>query len=309
MSVTPSPPGPFDRPAVRHRRTRAAGTLAEADFLLAHVRASVEERLEDVNRRFSRIAVVGAGDGSVARMLRDRYAPDVLVQVDGSSAMARSAKAAVPEALTITGDEEALPLAEEAFDLIVAPLTLHAVNDLPGALIQMRRALAPDGLLIAAMLAGDTLAPLRDALARAEIETVDGVSPRVSPMADLRDLGGLLQRAGFALPVADKETVTVRYASPLRLLHDLRAMGESNALAERRRVFLRRDTLGRAMEILAQDHADDEGKVPIRFDIAFLHGWAPSPEQQQPLRPGSAMMRLADALKTTERPLRDDAGH
>lgn len=309
MTDAPSSPGPFDRRTLRRRRDRAAATFGDADFLLAHVRASVAERLEDVNRRFARIAVVGAADGSVALMLAARYAPERLVQVDGSEAMARRARAACPAALTVTGDEERLPLAEDAFDLIVAPLTLHAVNDLPGALIQMRRALAPDGLLIAALLAGDTLAPLRDALARAEIETVDGVSPRVSPMADLRDLGGLLQRAGLALPVADRETVTVRYAAPLRLLHDLRAMGESNALAGRRRVFLRRDTLMRALEILGEGHADADGKVPIRFDIAFLHGWAPSPGQQQPLRPGSAKMRLADALKTTERPLRDDAGH
>jgi len=309
MTVAPSSTGPFDRPTVRHRRDRAATTLADADFLIAHVCGSVAERLEDVNRRFARIAVVGAGDGSVARMLHERYAPERLVQVDGSATMARMARAGCPAALTLVGDEETLPLAEEAFDLIVAPLTLHAVNDLPGALIQMRRALAPDGLLIAAMLAGDTLAPLRDAFARAEMETVDGVSPRVSPMADLRDLGGLLQRAGLALPVADRETVTVRYGSPLRLLHDLRAMGESNALAERRRVFLRRDTLMLALAMLREEHEDDDGKVPLRFDIAFLHGWAPSPEQQQPLRPGSAKMRLADALDTTERPLRDDAGH
>jgi len=298
---------PFDRATIRHRRDRAAATIAEADFLLAHVREALEDRLADVNRRFARIAVIGAGDGSIARMLTARYDPDCLVQVDLSDTMARIA--GHPGALTIVGDEEALPLAEASFDLIVAPLTLHAVNDLPGALIQMRRALVPDGLLVAAMLAGDTLAPLRDAMARAEIDTVGGISPRISPMADLRDLGGLLQRAGLALPVADKDTLTVRYASPLRLLHDLRAMGESNALTERRRVFLRRDTLMRAMEILAQDHADEGGKVPIPFDIAFLHGWAPSPEQQQPLRPGSAKMRLADALRTAEHPLRDDENH
>ena len=305
MSDTQPPVGPFDRTTVRRRRNRAAATLADADFLLAPVRASLEERLEDVNRRFARIAVIGAGDGSVARMLQARYAPDLLVQIDSAEAMARRARAACPGAVTLVGDEEFLPLAEEAFDLIVAPLTLHAVNDLPGTLIQMRRALRPDGLLIAAMLAGDTLAPLRDAFARAEIETVDGVSPRVSPMADLRDLGGLLQRAGLALPVADKETLTVRYAVPLRLLHDLRAMGESNALAERRRVLLRRDTMLRAMEILGDDHADADGKTPIRFDIAYLHGWAPAPTQPQPLRPGSARMRLADALGTTEHAVDD----
>lgn len=306
----PSPsPGPFDREAVRRHRHRAAATLAEADFLLAHVRGAIAERLEDVNRQFSRIAVVGAGDGSVARMLHGRYGPERLVQTDFAERMARHAQAGCPEALTLVANEETLPLAENSYDLIVAPLTLHAVNDLPGALIQMRRALAPDGLLIAAMLAGETLAGLRDAFGRAEIETVDGISPRIAPMADLRDLGGLLQRAGLALPVADKETLTVRYGSPLRLLHDLRAMGEANALVERRRVFLRRDTLMRAMDILASEHSDEDGKTPIRFDIAFLHGWAPAPEQQKPLRPGSAKMRLADALGTTETPLRDNTEH
>ena len=301
--------GPFDREAVRRRRDRAARTLAQADFLLAHVRGAVMDRLEDVNRRFARIAVIGAGDGSVARMLEQRYAPELLLQVESSAAMMPVARRECPGALPVIGDEETLPLAEEAFDLIVAPLTLHSVNDLPGALIQMRRALRPDGLLVAAMLAGETLAPLRDAFGRAEIETVGGISPRVSPMADLRDLGGLLQRAGFALPVADKDVVTVRYASALTLLHDLRAMGETNALAERRRVFLRRDTLMRMLEILSHDHADADGKVPIRFEIAFLHGWAPAPQQQQPLRPGSAKMRLADALGTTEHPLDKDAQH
>jgi SAM-dependent methyltransferase len=309
MTTELTSPGPFDRAAVRQRRTRAAATLAEADFLLARVCDDIAERLDEVNRRFARIAVIGAGDGSIAQMLTARYGPDLLVQVDTSAAMARHAARACPPALTLVADEELLPLAAESFDLIVAPLTLHAVNDLPGALIQMRRALRPDGLLIAAMLAGETLAPLRDAFARAEIETVDGLSPRVAPMADLRDLGGLLQRAGLALPVADRDRLTVRYGNPLRLLHDLRAMGEANPLAERRRIFLRRETLLRALAILTEDHADADGKVPIHFDIAYLHGWAPDASQQQPLRPGSAKTRLADALRTTEHPLSDEPNH
>ncbi len=309
MITDQATPGPFDRATIRRRRNRAAATIGDADFLLARVRDELIERLDDVNRRFARIAVIGAGDGSVTQMLAARYAPDLLVQIETAPVMARLAARACPSALTIVADEELLPLAAESFDLIIAPLTLHGVNDLPGALIQMRQALQPDGLLIAAMLAGDTLAPLRDALSRAEIETVDGISPRISPMADLRDLGGLLQRAGLALPVADKDALTVRYASPLRLLHDLRAMGEANPLTERRRVFLRRDTLMRALAILAQDHADTDGKIPIRFEIAYLHGWAPADTQQQPLRPGSAKMRLADALGTTETPLGDKPRH
>ncbi len=309
MTTDLNSPGPFDRSALRQRRNRAAASLADADFLLTRVQDDIAERLDDVNRRFTRIAIIGAGDGNIARMLTARYAPEILVQIDAAPAMARLAARACRKAYTLIADEELLPLAPEAFDLIIAPLTLHAVNDLPGALIQMRRALRPDGLLIAAMLAGETLAPLRDAFARAEIETVDGLSPRVSPMADLRDLGGLLQRAGLALPVADRDRLTVRYASPLRLLHDLRAMGETNVLAERRRIFLRRDTLMRALAILAEDHADPDGKIPIHFDIAYLHGWAPAASQPQPLRPGSAKMRLADALHTTEHPLDDKPSH
>jgi SAM-dependent methyltransferase len=207
---------------------------------------------------------------------------------------------AATAALRVVADEEALPFADNTLDLVVSGLSLQAVNDLPGVLAQVRRALKPDGLFLAALLGGDTLAELRQSFAMAESELDGGVSPRVSPFPDLRDLGALLQRAGFALPVTDVDRITVRYATPLGLLHDLRRMGAANPLVERRRVPLRRATLMRAMEIYAARFADPDGRVRASFDIMWLSGWSPHESQQKPLRPGSAKQRLADALGTTE---------
>jgi SAM-dependent methyltransferase len=185
---------------------------------------------------------------------------------------------------------------------------LQFVNDLPGTLIQVRRALKPDGLFLAAMIGGDSLAELREAFAQAEAEVEGGVSPRVAPFADLRDLGALLQRAGFALPVTDVDRLTVRYASPLALMHDLRHMGAGNALSERRRTPLRRATLHRVFEIYAERFADPDGRIRATFEIVWLSGWAPHESQQQPLRPGSAKTRLADALRTQEVSTGEKAG-
>ena len=193
-------------------------------------------------------------------------------------------------------DEEALPFRDASLDLVVSALALQFVNDLPGTLIQIRRALKPDGLFLAAMIGGDSLAELRAAFAEAEAEIEGGVSPRVAPFADLRDLGALLQRAGFALPVTDVDRVTVRYASPLALMHDLRRMGAGNALTERRRTPLRRATLRRMLEIYAERFADPDGRIRATFEIVWLSGWAPHESQQKPLAPGSAKTRLADAL-------------
>ena len=299
--------GPFDRDLWIMRRNRAAQTLADANFLLAETNKRVVERLEDVKRSFPAAAVIGAWDGSMANALSGRFGIETLTQIDAAPAMATLAETAAPYAKTIVGDEEALPLEEASLDLIVAPLTLHWTNDLPGSLIQMRRALKPDGLLIAALFAGTTLQELRTHLTNAEVETTGGLSPRIAPMADLRDLGGLLQRAGLALPVADREIIPVSYRNPMRLLNDLRAMGESNIMRERHKAPLRRDTLARMLEHYAET-ADTAGNVTATFEIAFLHGWAPAPNQQQPLRPGSAKMRLADALGTEEKPTGEKPG-
>jgi SAM-dependent methyltransferase len=286
-----SAPLVFDRPLVRRRLARALQG-GYADFLLRRVIDDLDERLGTVLRRFPLALDAGTPTASLAHWLAASGRVDAVV---------RLAPADDPPApLTVRGDVEALPFAPGRFDLAVSLLALQGVNDLPGALIQIRRALKADGLFLGAMLGGATLHELRYALAQAEAELEGGASPRVAPFADVSDLGGLLQRAGFALPVTDIEPVIVRYGDPFGLLRDLRAMGLTNALRERRRVPLRRATLLRAMAIYADRFADSDGRVRATFDIAWLSGWAPHESQQKPLRPGSAQVRLADALGTTE---------
>jgi len=208
----------------------------------------------------------------------------------------------------VVADEEALPLGDGTLDLVVSALALHHVNDLPGTLVQIRRALKPDGLFVAALLGGETLTELRQSFAAAESEIEDGISPRVAPFADLRDLGALLQRAGFALPVTDVDRVGVRYDSAFGLMGDLRRMGATNALVDRRRMPLKRATLLRMAEIYRQRFADADGRVRATFEFLWLSGWAPHQSQQQPLRPGSAQARLAEALGTRELPAGEKAG-
>ncbi|HUF87083.1 MAG TPA: methyltransferase domain-containing protein [Thermohalobaculum sp.] len=283
----------FDFPALAGRRDRAMrlGFAGGADFLHREVAALIAERLGEINRAFRRVALIGTGAGAVAAALGRSGA--ALRQLDPSPAMARAAGAEV-----LAG--EVLPLAEGAHDLVVSTLLLHAMNDPVGQLIQMRRALAPDGLMLAALFGGRTLAELRASLAEAEAEVEGGLSLRVAPMAEIRDLGGLLQRAGYAMPVADSQTLTVTYATPLHLMRELRAMGETNIVRARRRQPMRRATLMRACEIYARHFGAPDGRVRATFEIVFLTGWAPGPDQPQPLRPGSARARLADALGTNE---------
>jgi SAM-dependent methyltransferase len=200
----------------------------------------------------------------------------------------------------VAAEEEALPFRNGSLDLVVSALALQLVNDLPGALIQIRRALKPNGLFLAALLGGDTLTELRQAFATAEEETTGGISPRVAPFVDVRALGSLLQRAGFALPVTDLDRVTVRYDSPFSLMRDLRRMGGTNPLRSRRRLPLRRATLMRAADSYARTFSDEDGRIRATFDIVWLSGWAPDESQQKPLKPGAAVTRLADALKTHE---------
>eukprot|EP01037_Dinobryon_pediforme_P014323 gene14323-14446_t len=197
-------------------------------------------------------------------------------------------------------ENEVLPLSEQPFDLAVSGLGLQFINDLPGLLVQIRRALKPDGLFLGAMVGGQSLHELRSALTQAESEISGGASPRVAPFADLRDMGGLLQRAGFALPVTDIDSVMVRYGDMFALMRDLRSMGATNALISRSRRFLRRDILIRAAEIYTERFSDSDGRIRATFEIIWLSGWAPDPSQQQPLKPGSAKMRLAEALKVPE---------
>jgi SAM-dependent methyltransferase len=296
-----APPLIFDRSLLRARRRRGL-QLGPETFLLDRVAEDFADRLRVVLRRFDLAVDIGTPTAAVrAALLRDG-AIGAIVAVDPVIDEARnlSGDHAAAVALRVVADEEALPFADDSLDLVVSGLALQAVNDLPGVLVQIRRALKPDGLFVAALLGGDTLAELRQSFAMAESELDGGVSPRVAPFPDLRDMGSLLQRAGFALPVTDADRVTVRYATPLALLRDLRRMGAANPLVERRRVPLRRATLMRAMEVYAARFADPDGKVRASFEIIWLSGWSPHESQQQPLRPGSATTRLADALGTTE---------
>ena len=279
----------FDRKLLRARRRRAE-RLGASDFLIERVAEDIAERLSVVLRQFDLAVDLGTPGDAVRRALK-------------ASGKVGTVVAASPFAtgpLAVAADEEALPFRDGALDLVTSALSLQFANDLPGALVQIRRALRPDGLFLAALAGGDTLTELRQAFAQAEAEIEDGISPRVAPFADVRELGALLQRAGFALPVTDVDRITVRYASPIDLMHDLRRMGATNALSERRRKPLRRATLMRMIEIYGERFADADGRIRATFELVWLSGWAPHESQQQPLKPGSARQRLADALGTKE---------
>jgi SAM-dependent methyltransferase len=281
----------FDRALVRRRRERFARNFAASGFLVEEVVERLLDRLADIRRPFRRVLVLGAPSGRVETALAGCFGTECVVATDGVPAMLAGS------GLRAVADAEALPFAADSFDLVLSPMILHWVNDLPGTLVQLRACLAADGLLMLAMPGGETLAELRQCLTRAELECEGGISPRVSPFADVRDAGALLQRAGFALPVVDVDRITVRYAEPLRLLRDLGRMGEANAMLQRRPGPLRRLTLARACQLYGELHADGEGRVPATFDILFMAGWKPHPSQQQPARRGSARTRLADALR------------
>ncbi len=293
----------FDRRIIQANLARAARTLSQTDFLLRHVAEELVGRLQGVSRTFGLAADAGAYHGVMALLLKERFPGIRIISLSPVMALAKVCPA--PRAVAT---EEALPLKEGSLDLVTSALSLHLVNDLPGALIQSRRALRPDGLFLGALLGGDTLIELRQAFMMAETETLDGVSPRVFPTADVRDMGNLLQRAGFALPVVDAERLTVTYPTPLALIRELKAMGAANPLVARSRKPMRRDTLARALEIYASHFARADGKVSATFEILYLCGWAPHESQQKPLKPGSAKARLADALRTTEITAGDKAG-
>jgi SAM-dependent methyltransferase len=285
----------FDRRLVRRNRDRAASKLAEHDFLLREVAERLADRLDDVTRKFPHALDLGCHGGELAATLRGRGGIETLVQCDLSPAMAR--RASTNGNPTLAADEELLPFAPESFDLVISNLSLHWVNDLPGCFIQIRQCLKPDGLFLAAMLGGDTLAELRQALMQAELATSGGVSARVSPFADLRDAGSLLQRAGFALPVVDGDRLTATYPDILALMQDLRSMGESNAVQARPRRFAPRALFADANRFYRQTAAAG-GRLPASFQIITMTAWAPHAAQQQALPRGSARARLADALGT-----------
>lgn len=292
--TTAGPPRIFDRALGRARLARAVRAGA-ATFLLERALADMGERLDAILRPFPRALDLSTPGPQLAAMLAQR---------PGERAITRLAP--IGETVGdgpwtgIVGDEEALPFGPQSFDLIASALALQSVNDLPGALTQARRALAPDGLFLACMIGGRSLEELRIALATAEEEIMGGASPRVAPLADIRDLGGLLQRAGFALPVVDLDNLNVRYANVFGLMADLRAMGATNALEQRQKKPTRRAVFLRAAQIYGERFADADGRVRATFEIIWLSGWAPHESQQKPLAPGSAKMRLADALGAKE---------
>lgn len=286
----------FDRAAVRAHRDRAAPGLSAHAFLLDEVAERLADRLADIARAFPRALDLGCHSGQLAARLVGRGGIETLVQADLSPAMVRGARGA-----RVVCDEELLPFAPGSFDLVLSVLSLHWVNDLPGTLAQINACLRPDGLFLAALLGGETLFELRRALTLAETEVEGGAGPRVSPFAELRVLGGLLQRAGLALPVVDSDTITVSYPDALALMRELRGMGEGNAVEGRRKGLSRRETLMRAAALYQEMFGDSEGRVPATFQVLYLIGWAPHEGQPRPLRPGSATTRLAEALGTNER--------
>jgi len=278
--MTPSPntaPKLFDRALLRMRQSRAL-KQERATFLLDRVTEDMEERLHAVLREFADVADVWTPGTALRTPSRDRFKSVTQIGLDDS-------------------EQETLPVQPESLDLVVSGLAFQFVNDLPGVLTQIRRALRPDGLLLAAMIGGDTLTELRQSFAAAEAELEGGVSPRVAPFADLRDVGALLQRAGFALPVTDVDRIVARYDSAFALMADLRRMGATNILVERRRTPTRRATMLRMAQIYGERFADPDGRIRATFDVVWLSGWAPHESQQQPLQPGSAKASLADAVK------------
>jgi NADH dehydrogenase [ubiquinone] 1 alpha subcomplex assembly factor 5 len=275
-----TPPAIFDRTLLNHRRARVAATAQNHDFLLDRVADDFAERLSIVQRTFKAGLNIEAHHGALSSRLRTL--PNVINIIDANT------------------DHDSLALPPETYDLVVSGLSLHLVNDLPGALIQLRHVLRPDGLLLASLLGGDTLTELRQSWLIAEDEICGGASPRVAPFADVRALGALLQRAGFALPVADTDTVAVTYASPLHLMREIKAMGASNMLTQRRRTPVTRHLLMRACEIYQDRYGSPDGRIKATFEIVTLTAWVPHESQQKPLKPGTATTRLADALGVKE---------
>src|SRR6202166_1145367 len=283
MAENPNaPPILFDRALLRARQNRAL-RAGPATFLLDRVAADMQERLRAVLREFKNAADIGTAGDQVRNALAGRI--DQLARVD------------LPDL-----ESEPLALQPESLDLAISALALQFVNDLPGVLAQIRRALKPDGLLLAAMIGGDTLTELRQSFAAAEAELEGGVSPRVAPFTDLRDVGALLQRAGFALPVTDVDRIVVRYDSAFALMQDLRRMGATNILVERRRTPARRATLLRMAQLYSERFADPDGRIRATFEVIWLSGWAPHESQQKPLKPGSAKFSLAEAVKGLTKP-------
>ncbi|MCC4242397.1 methyltransferase domain-containing protein [Thalassospira povalilytica] len=285
----------FDRDILKLRRDRAATRAQDYNFLFAETAERLADRLDDTTRTFPMAVDLGCHSGELGQIIGTRGRIETLYQSDISTGYARNARANNGKP-ALVADEEFLPFAEGSLDLILSNLSLHWVNDLPGMLLQARRALKPDGLLLACMLGGDTLRDLREALMAAEAEEEGGVSPRVSPFVDVKDAGALLQRSGFALPVVDADDITIDYPDALKLMRDLSGMGESNLIAKRSKKFTKRSTLARAAAIYHDRHAREDGRIHAKFQVIYLTAWAPDDSQPKPLRRGSGQVSLVDFL-------------
>jgi SAM-dependent methyltransferase len=299
------PPLLFDRKLLQMRRNRSASNIHKYDFMVQRAFDDICDRVESVTRNFESALIIGGGP-SVQDMVKNRLLSKKLdwwVQGDIST---KIASALQTRAMVL--DEERLPLAENCVDLVLAPLGLHWTNDLPGTLVQINTALKPDGFFATAMFGGSSLTELRQSLMAAETEIRSGASARISPYAGTFDLAALLQRAGFAMPVADIDRVTVRYDNAFALMKDLRGMGETSVLADRPRTPATKRLFLRMAEIYAERFSDPDGRIRATFEIIHAAGWAVHPDQPQPKRPGSATARLADALGATEHSAGEKAG-
>jgi SAM-dependent methyltransferase len=288
----------FDRTALHQRKRRSLPAFPDFDFLHREVAARLSDRLQDTTRSFPFTLLHGCRRGELSQAVLPTPQIQHVLRADlhPGRAPATDCVASLP---IIAIDEENQPFNTHSFDAVLSNLTLHTTNDLPGALVQYRLALKPDGLFLAALFGGETLKELRDVLGRAEIEVEGGLSPRIAPFADVRDAGSLMNRAGFALPVVDTDTLTVYYDTPFKLFADLRGMGETNILQHRRKTPLKRDTLMRAATLYMDEYATANGKIPATFQILFLTGWRPDKSQPKPLQPGSATASLADFLNAS----------
>ena len=277
----------FDRNLLRRRRDRAARNIGQHDFLFAEVAEQLADRLSIIKKEFPLMVRLG---GAPSVPFEKRAGTEQIIRMDTSILMN-------PD---IVADEEFLPFRAASIDAVVSNLNLHWVNDLPGVLLQIRQALKPDGLFLGALLGNESLKELLQCLMEAELAVTGGASPRVSPFADSHDIGALMQRAGFALPVVDSDKIVVQYSNPLKLMQDLRGMGASIATYNRLMKPTRRDVIMKAAQLYHEKFADKDGYVPATFHVIYTIGWAPHVSQQKPLQPGSARNKLADALRVVE---------
>jgi SAM-dependent methyltransferase len=277
----------FDRNLVKKRRNRAAPYLSEHGFLFDWSISQISERLNDIKRSYNSALKIGQrGDGfdKEAYGIKEFYTLDIADKLSPN----------------VIADEEVFPFATNSFDLVLSALNLHSINDLPGVLNQIKNSLKDDGLFIAALLGGETLHELRDVINLAEQEIVGGVSPRVAPFADMQQMGALMQRAGFNLPVIDSDKITVSYDNVFKLFKDLRLMGEGNTMLGRQKKYVGKEFFMKVAEDYSNKYAENNGRIVATFEIIFLIGWKPHESQQKPLKPGSAKQRLSNALKTEE---------